>query len=76
MLDQPRSRQLPQWVKELDCVSFGPFGKHRLLSDEAMSSVWGALMEHILCTLIPAAWFIVVVRNLLDTLSPKGEKER
>lgn len=75
MLVQPRSRQLPWWVEELDGMSFGPLGEHRLLRDEAVPAVWGALVEHILCTLVPAACFVVVVGNLSDTLSPGWKRK-
>lgn len=75
MLVQPGSRQLPSWVEELDGMSFGPLGEHRLLCDEAVPTVGGAFMEQILCTLIPAACLVVVVGNLLVTLRPKGERE-
>lgn len=75
MLVQPRSRQLPWWVEELDCVGFGPLGEHRLLRDEAVPAVWGALVEHVLRTLVPAARLVVVVGNLSDTLSPKWKRK-
>lgn len=72
---RPRSRQLPRRVEELDGVTFGPLGKHRLLGDEAVPAVGGALVEHVLGTLVPAADFIVVVGNLSDALR-SGEKKK
>lgn len=74
MLVRPGSRQLPRRVEELDGVSLGPLGEHRLLRDEAMSTVGGTLMEQILCTLVAAASLVVVVGDLSVTLCPKGER--
>lgn len=73
---QPRSRQLPRRVEELDGVTFGPFGKHGLFGDEAVTAVGGALVEHVLGTLVPAADLIVVVGNLSDPLRPETKKQR
>lgn len=72
---QPGSRQLPWGVEELDGVSLGPLCKNRLLSDKAMSAVGGALMEMVLCTLVPTARLVVVVGNLPVAFSPKRVKE-
>lgn len=58
---------MPRWVEELDGVSFGPLGEHRLLCDEAVPSVRGALVKEILCTLVPAAGLVVVVGNFSVT---------
>lgn len=69
---QPRSRQLPRRVEELDGVSFGPLGKHCLLRDEAVPAVGGALVQHVLGALVPAARLIVVVGNLSDPLGPEN----
>lgn len=56
-------------------MSFGPLGEHRLLRDEAVPAVGGALMEQILCTLVPAARLVVVVGDLSVTLRPEGERK-
>lgn len=71
----PGSRQLPRRIEELDVVSLGPLGEHRLLRDEAVSAVRGAFVEQILGTLVPAAGLVVMVRNLPVTLRPKMEKK-
>lgn len=75
MAEQPRSQQLPRWVKKFDFVSFGPLSKHSFLSDEAVTSVWSTLVEHILGTFIPATWLIVVVGDLPYAVSPIRKKE-
>lgn len=76
MAEQPRSQQLPRRVEKLDFVSFGPLGEHRLLCDEAVPSVWSALVEHILGTFIPATWLVVVVRDLPYALGPGRRKKK
>lgn len=76
MAEQPRSQQLPRRVEKFDFVSFGPLGKHRLLCDEAVPSVWSALVEHILGTFIPATWLVVVVRDLPYALGPGRRKKK
>lgn len=75
MLAQPGSRQLPRRVEEFDGMIFGPLGEHRFLRDEAVPAVGGALVEQILCTLVPAARLVVVVGNLSVTLCPEGERK-
>lgn len=42
----------PVWVCEDYSVLLGPFGKHSLLGDEAVSPVGGVFMEKILTTLV------------------------
>ncbi len=76
MLVQPGSRQLPGWVEELDDMSFGPLSEHRLLRDEAVPAVGGALVEQILCTLVTAARLVIVVGDLSVTLRPEGGEGR
>lgn len=76
MAEQLRSQQLPRWVEKFDFVSFGPLGKHRLLCDEAVPSIWSTLVEHILGTFIPATWLIVVVRDLPYALGPVRRKKK
>lgn len=57
-------------------MCFGPLGEHSLLCDEAVPSIWSALMEHVLGTLISTTWLIVVVRDLPYTLSPIRRKAK
>lgn len=77
MAEQSRSQQLPRWVEKFDFVSFGPLGKHSFLCDEAVAPVWRTLVEHILGTLIPATWLIVVVGDLPDAVGPiRRRKEK
>lgn len=74
-LVQPGSWQLPRRVEELDGVIFGPLGEHRLLRDEAVAAIGGALVQHVLCTLVPAAGLVVMIGNLFVTLRPEGKKK-
>lgn len=71
---RPGSRH-PWGIEELDVVSLGPLGEHGLLCDEAVPSVRRALMEQILCALIPAAGLVVMVGDLSVTPRPTEQKE-
>lgn len=68
MLLQPGSRQLPRWVEELDGMRLCPLGKHGLLRDETVSSIWGTLVQEILSTLVSAARLVIMVGNLFVIL--------
>lgn len=57
-------------------MRLGPLGEHRLLRDEAVPAVGGALVEQVLCTLVTTARLVVVVGNPSVTLRPEEQRKR
>ena len=57
-------------------MSLGPLGEYRLLSDEAVSAVGGALVKDVLRALVTAARLVVMVGNFFVTLRPKEKEEK
>lgn len=51
-------------MEKLDGVCLGPLGENRLLCNETVAAVGGALVQDILGTFVTASGFVVVIRNL------------